>query len=98
MARMSAISAPSWLEGSLDWAWPGLKPAAVEALPAAWVPALPARIEAPALRLPRPRRRTPPRPLRLARLLGLLAVAAGTFVLSGDLLRSAPAAPATLAL
>ena len=51
MGSMPAISAPTWLEGFGDWAWPGLGPA-VEVGPAPWVPALPVRIEPPVVRLP----------------------------------------------
>ena len=81
MVSMSAISAPTWLEGFGEWAWPGLKPVAVEVGPAPWVPALPRRIEPPAIRLPRERPRTLPRPLRLARLAVLVAVAGVTVAL-----------------
>jgi S-formylglutathione hydrolase FrmB len=91
MASMSAISAPTWLEGFGEWAWPGLKPVAVEVGPAPWVPALPRRVEPPAIRLPRERPRTLPRPLRLARLAVLLAVAGATLALASGLARSAHA-------
>ena len=104
MASMSAISAPTWLEGFGEWAWPGLKPVAVEVGPAPWVPALPRRIEPPALRLPRERPRTLPRPLRLARLAVLVAVAGATLALASGIARSSQAsggaittAPARLA-
>jgi len=96
MASMSAISAPTWLEGFGEWAWPGLKPV-VEVGPAPWVPTLPQRIEAPAVRLPRARPQTLPRPLRLARLAVLVAVAAATLVLGSGLARSHPPATTTLA-
>ena len=98
---MSASSAPTWLEGFGDWAWPGMRPA-VEIAPAAWVPALPGRSEQPAVRLRVERRRTLPRPLRLARFALLLAVAGGTFVISSGIARSGqpgvatPAAPLRL--
>jgi S-formylglutathione hydrolase FrmB len=90
MGSMSAIGAPTWLEGFGDWAWPGLKPA-VEIGPAPWVPALPRRIEPPAVRLPLARplplgqRRTLPRSLRLARLAVLIAVGAGTLAFGSGL-------------
>src|ERR1700681_2255542 len=101
MVLMSASSAPTWLEGFGDWAWPGVRPA-VEIAPASWVPALPGRIEQPAVRLRVERRRTLPRPLRLARFALLLAVAGGTFVVSSGIARSGqpsvatPAAPLRL--
>jgi S-formylglutathione hydrolase FrmB len=95
MVSMSASSAPTWLEGFGDWAWPGMKPA-VEIAPAAWVPALP-RIEPPAVRLRVERSRTLPRPLRLARFAMLVAVAGGTFVLSSGIARSGRANVATTA-
>jgi S-formylglutathione hydrolase FrmB len=91
MGAVAARSTSNWLEGSPDWAWPGLKPA-VELGPAAWVPALPVRIELPAARVAvRPRPRTLPRPLRLARLALLVALAAGTFVVSSGIAQSGPA-------
>jgi S-formylglutathione hydrolase FrmB len=93
MGAVSVRSAPSWLEGSPDWAWPGLKPV-VEVGPAAWVPALP-RIELPPARVA-VRPRSLPRPLRLARLALLIAIAAGTFVVSSGIALSGPAAPTTL--
>ena len=96
MVLMSASSAPTWLDGFGDWAWPGLKPA-VEIGPAPWVPALPQRIEAPAVRLRVERRRRLPRPLRLARFALLLAVAGGTFVISSGIARSGHASVATTA-
>lgn len=88
MGRMAAISAPTWLDGFGEWSWPGLKPA-VELSPAAWVPALPRiAVEAPpaSARVAPPRRGTLPRPLRLARLVLLLAVAGATFVVSRTVL------------
>jgi S-formylglutathione hydrolase FrmB len=101
MGAVAARSAPSWLEGTPDWAWPGLKPAvaAVEVGPAAWVPALP-RVERPPARVvaPRARPRTLPRPLRLARLVLLIAVAAGTFVISSGVARSGSAAAPAVGL
>jgi S-formylglutathione hydrolase FrmB len=97
MGSMSAITAPTWLDGLGDWAWPGLKPAA-EIAPASWVPTLPLRIEVPAVAVRVARRRsTLPRALRLARLALLLAVAGATFVLSSGLVfagRESLAAPA----
>jgi len=87
MGAVAARSTPSWLEGTPDWAWPGLQPA-VEVGPAAWVPVLPARVELPAARVARPRPRTLPRPLRLARLALLLAVAAATFLVSSGVASS----------
>lgn len=65
---------------------------AVELTPAAWVPAMPRiAVEGPALpalpaRVARPRAATLPRPLRLARLVLLLAVAGATFVVSRSVL------------
>src|ERR1700676_3789450 len=94
MDSMSASSTPTWLDGFGDWAWPGLRPAA-EMAPAAWVPALPQRIEPPVARLRAERPRGLPRPLRLARLALLVAVAGGTFVLSSGLARSGPASVTT---
>jgi S-formylglutathione hydrolase FrmB len=99
MGAVVSRSAPSWLESSPDWAWPALAPA-VEAGPAAWVPSLPL-IELPSARaivrpsarvLGRPRPRSLPRPLRLARLALLVALAAGTFVVSSGIAAPAPAA------
>jgi S-formylglutathione hydrolase FrmB len=95
MASMSAISAPTWLEGFGEWAWPGLKPV-VEVGPAPWVPALPLRIDPPAVRLPRERPRTLPRPLRLARFAVLVAVAGATLALGSGLARSSAASVATI--
>ena len=96
MASMPAISTPTWLEGFGEWAWPGLKPVVVaEVGPAPWVPTLPRRIEPPAVRLPRARPQTLPRPLRLARLAVLIAVAAATLVLGSGLARSHPSAATT---
>jgi S-formylglutathione hydrolase FrmB len=95
MASMSAISAPTWLEGFGEWAWPGLKPV-VEVGPAPWVPTLPRRIEPPAVRLPRERPRTLPRPLRLARLAVLVAVAGATLAFGSGLARSSYASVATI--
>jgi S-formylglutathione hydrolase FrmB len=89
MTPVSGRTVPTWLDGFGEWTWPGLKPA-VELTPASWVPALP-RIERPAIPariLERPR--SLPRPLRLARLVLLVAVAASTFVLSNELLRRRP--------
>jgi S-formylglutathione hydrolase FrmB len=94
MASMSAISAPTWLEGFGEWAWPGLKPV-VEVGPAPWVPTLPVRVEPPAVRLPIARPRTLPRPLRLARLVVLLAVGGATLALAGGLVRSSQASGVT---
>ena len=95
MAYVPSIGAPEWLDGFGEWSWPGLKPA-VELTPASWVPALPLRLEAPAvpirLRVQRPR--SLPRPLRLARLVMLLAVAGATFALSSHLLAPAAVGPA----
>jgi S-formylglutathione hydrolase FrmB len=97
MVAMSA-GAPreTWLDGLGEWAWPGSPAAALELAPASWVPALPLRIAAPVLPLPaRARRRPLPRPLRLVRLVVLLAVGTGTFLLSGNVVRrGAEAAPA----
>ena len=97
MAGVPSIGAPEWLDGFGEWSWPGLKPA-VELTPASWVPALPLRVEAPAipvgLRVARPRPRPLPRALRLARLVVLLAVAAATFALSSHLLAPAAVGPA----
>ena len=76
----------TWLDGLGDWTWPGSAPA-LEVTPAAWVPALP-------LPLPLPRRVAParsralPRTLRLARLVALLAIGAGTFVVSSGVTHS----------
>jgi enterochelin esterase-like enzyme len=95
MAPVSAISAASWLDGTPEWAWPGRKPAlaVAEPAPAAWVPSLPAmaalpvRVERPvSARVARPRPQALPRPLRLARLALLIAVAGGTFALSSGVL------------
>jgi enterochelin esterase-like enzyme len=79
--------AAEWLDGFGEWSWPGLKPA-VEAAPAAWVPAAP-RLAVSVPSLPArvaPRRSTLPRPLRLARLVLLVAVAGGTVLISRTVL------------
>jgi len=89
--------ASEWLDGFGEWSWPALRPA-VEPAPAAWVPAMPRiALEAPGVpagvALPRrsatPRRSTLPRPLRLARLVVLLAVAGATFFVSRTVLAHA---------
>ena len=49
MAATRMRSATTWLEGLGEWSWPGCAPVG-EISPAAWVPALPVRVEAPALR------------------------------------------------
>jgi enterochelin esterase-like enzyme len=80
--------ASEWLDGFGEWSWPALRPA-VELAPAAWVPAMPrVAVDAPGLpaRVARPRRSTLPRPLRLARLVLLLAVAGTTFFVSRTVL------------
>jgi S-formylglutathione hydrolase FrmB len=92
MGPVSARSGSIWLETTAaDWAWPALRPVAEAAAPAAWVapPPLRAVAQAPAARAAaRPRPRSLPRPLRLARLALLIAIAAGTFELSSGLARS----------
>jgi S-formylglutathione hydrolase FrmB len=87
---MRTVGATTWLEGFGEWAWPGqTTPApAVELGPAGWVPLLPRPLERP---IAPPRRRTLARPLRLARLVLLIAVAAATYVVSSGALRHAPA-------
>jgi S-formylglutathione hydrolase FrmB len=89
----AAIRTPTWLDGLGEWSWPGAASAVVELAPATWVPTLPLRAE-PAgtvpLRQPA-RRQTLPRPLRLARLVLLVAVGATTFAISSGLLRRPPA-------
>jgi enterochelin esterase-like enzyme len=80
--------ASEWLDGFGEWSWPALRPA-VELAPAAWVPAMPrVAVDAPGLpaRVALPRRSTLPRPLRLARLVLLLAVAGATFFVSRTVL------------
>jgi len=86
--------ASDWLDGFGDWSWPSWRPA-VEHSPAAWVPAMPrVALEAPGVaagvalpaRRPVARRETLPRPLRLARLVLLLAAAAATFFASRTVL------------
>jgi len=104
MAAMASIGSSSWLEGTPEWAWPGRRPA-VELTPAAWVPVLPAlsagielaplprvaaRVAVPRVAA-RPRTRSLPRPLRLARLALLIAVAVATFVITTRLAHSRPA-------
>ena len=85
----------TWLDGLGEWSWPGSPAAAVELGPASWVPVVPLRIPAPALPLPaRARQRPLPRPLRLARLVALLAVGTGTFLLSSNAVHRG-AAPVT---
>src|SRR5579862_4587841 len=86
---MTTVGA-TWLEGLGEWAWPGQAASApaVELGPAGWVPVLPRPLERP---LARERRRALPRPLRLARLALLLAIAAATFLVSSGVLRHAPA-------
>jgi len=80
--------AAEWLDGFGEWSWPGLKPA-VEVAPAAWVPAVPRlSVSVPAIpgRVAVPRRSTLPRPLRLARLVLLVAVAGATVLVSRNVL------------
>ena len=79
------VMASTWLDGFGDWAWPGGPNPAVEVGPAAWVPSTPLMaVEAAPLhpRVAAPRASTLPRPLRVARLVLLLAVAGATFALS----------------
>src|SRR5580658_9265944 len=87
---MEAMTARSgtWLDGLGEWAWPGTARPAVEVAPASWVPALPLPVALPRA-LPVRRRRLP-RWLRFARLLALLALAAGAFE-AGTLLWRHPA-------
>jgi enterochelin esterase-like enzyme len=88
--------AAEWLEGFGEWSWPGLKPA-VELAPAAWVPAMPA-LASPAIPARvGPRRETLPRPLRLARLVLLVAVAGATVLVSRTVLAH-PVARAAVAV
>ncbi len=78
----------TWLDGLGDWAWPGSSAPAVEAVPAAWVPVRP--LPAPRAVAAPARPHALPRPLRLARLVALLAIGAGTYLLgSGALARPA---------
>jgi hypothetical protein len=42
---MSTSRAQVWLESLGEWSWPGMRAEAVEALPPAWVPAFPPRLE-----------------------------------------------------
>jgi S-formylglutathione hydrolase FrmB len=82
----------TWLDGLGDWSWPGGPHPAVEAAPATWVPRLPLPA-APAPLVPA-RRRALPRRLRLARLVALLAIAAGAFG-AGTLVWQHPSAAAS---
>jgi len=99
MATVRTRGGGTWLDGLGEWSWPGGAPQAAPVGPAAWVPSRPL-IDAP---VPSPppaaRRQTLPRPLRLARLVLLLAVAGATFVLSSGVWRpftgTAVAAPVT---
>src|SRR5271166_3495510 len=45
-AGMSTSRAHLWLESLGEWSWPGMRAEAVEALPPAWVPTFPPRLEA----------------------------------------------------
>src|SRR5579871_1722702 len=89
MAAMSrAALRETWLEGLGEWSWPGAAVPAVELVPAAWVPSVPLAVPVPAPSLPaRPaaRPRPLPRPLRLARLVALVAIGGATFVISSRL-------------
>src|SRR5579863_4407142 len=79
------VMASTWLDGFGDWAWPGGPNPAVDVGPATWVPSTPLMaVEAAPLhpRVAAPRTSTLPRPVRLARLVLLLAVAGATFALS----------------
>ncbi|HLW95620.1 MAG TPA: alpha/beta hydrolase-fold protein [Solirubrobacteraceae bacterium] len=91
--------ASTWLDGFGDWAWPGGPNPAVDVGPATWVPSTPLMaVEAAPLhpRVAAPRVSTLPRPLRLARLVLLLAVAGATFALSNRFIfsRTVPASHA----
>ena len=82
----------TWLDGLGEWAWPGARPA-LELTPAAWVPALPLPRHPASARGARARLAARSRePLRLARLAVLLAIGAGTFVLSSGITHSGGAA------
>jgi S-formylglutathione hydrolase FrmB len=81
----------TWLDGLGEWSWPGVRTPAVEIVPATWVPAIPVPVPAPvgppAVARPGAHRRTLPRPVRVARLVLLLAIGATTFVLSRGIAR-----------
>ena len=101
MREMAARSSATWLDGFGEWSWPGLTPAAAVADvgPAAWVPSLPLRVEAPVRRAPAARTARPlPRPLRLARLVVLAVLAGATFVLSSGVVHTTRPAAAALSL
>jgi enterochelin esterase-like enzyme len=44
-AGMSTSRAQVWMESLGEWSWPGMRAEAAEALPPAWVPAFPPRLE-----------------------------------------------------
>lgn len=93
--EVMAARSGTWLDGLGDWAWPGSARPAVDVVPAAWVPTLPLPA-APPRALP-VRQRGLPRWLRLARLVVLLAIAAGAFE-AGTLLWQRPATATRLPL
>src|ERR1700689_467317 len=87
-AGMSTSRAHLWLESLGEWSWPGMRAEAVEALPPAWVPAFPPRLEAATAGAAIPGRRSGrARAQRLITIALLCAIAAvcTTLALNGQL-------------
>jgi hypothetical protein len=85
---MSTSRAHLWLESLGEWSWPGMRAEAVEALPPAWVPAFPPRLEAATAGAAIPGRRSGrARAQRLITIALLCAIAAvcTTLALNGQL-------------
>jgi enterochelin esterase-like enzyme len=88
---MSASTKPSrtqlWFDSLGEWSWPGRAAEAVEALPPAWVPAFPPRLEPVAVSAPASgswqQPRTAPRMLGLGLLLSALAALCVAIALNG---------------
>jgi enterochelin esterase-like enzyme len=76
-----------WMDTLGEWSWPGRAAEAVEALPPAWVPAFPPRLEPLAAGVPAPARpeqqRAIPRALGATALLSALAALCAMLVLQG---------------
>jgi enterochelin esterase-like enzyme len=77
-----------WFDSLGEWSWPGRAAEAVEALPPAWVPAFPPRLEPVAVSVPAPAswqqpRATTPRMLGLGLLLSALAALCAALALNG---------------
>jgi hypothetical protein len=85
---MSTSRAHLWLESLGEWSWPGMRAEVVEALPPAWVPAFPPRLEAATAGAAIPGRRSGrARAQRLITIALLCAIAAvcTTLALNGQL-------------